>query len=47
MDEILFKIKKTDSIFELDLLDSELRILNRILYQVCSNKSKIVQSPNA
>lgn len=36
MDEIITKIKKTGSIFELDLLDSELRILNWILYQVCS-----------
>ena len=38
MDDILTKIKKTDSIFELDPLDSELRILNWILYQVCSNE---------
>jgi hypothetical protein len=38
MDEILIKIKKTNSIFEMDPLDSELRILNRILYQVSSNK---------
>ncbi|HJR83809.1 MAG TPA: hypothetical protein VJ772_00415 [Nitrososphaeraceae archaeon] len=38
MDEILTKIKKTDSIFELDPLDSELRILNWILYQVSSTK---------
>ena len=38
MDEIITKIKKTDSIFELDPLDSELRILNWILYQVCSNE---------
>jgi hypothetical protein len=38
MDEIITKIKKTDNIFELDPLDSELRILNWILYQVCSNK---------
>ena len=34
MDVIITKIKKTDSIFELDPLDSELRILNWILYQV-------------
>jgi hypothetical protein len=40
MDEILTKIKKTDSIFELDPLDSELRILNWILYQICSNERK-------
>ena len=38
MDEILIKIKKTDSIFELDPLYSELRILDCILYQVCTNK---------
>jgi hypothetical protein len=37
MDEIITKIKKTDNIFELDPLDSELRILNWILYQVSSN----------
>jgi hypothetical protein len=37
MDEIITKIKKTDSIFELDLLDSELRILNWILFQVSSS----------
>ena len=36
MDEILIKIKKTNSIFEMDPLDSELRILNWILYQVSS-----------
>ena len=40
MDEIITKIKKTYSIFELDPLDSELRIPNWILYQVCSNKEK-------
>jgi hypothetical protein len=41
MDEIITKIKKTDSIFELDPLDSELRILNWILYQVCNNERKV------
>ena len=40
IDEILIKIKKTNSIFETDPLDSELRILNWILYQVGSNKEK-------
>jgi hypothetical protein len=40
MDEILIRIKKTDSIFELDPLDSELRILNWIFYQVSSNETK-------
>ena len=37
MDEIINKIKKTDSIFEIDSLDSDLRILNWILFQVSSN----------
>ena len=37
MDEILIRIKKTNSIFEMDPLDSELRILNWIFYQVSSN----------
>jgi len=41
MDEIIIKIKKTDSICELDPLDSELRILNWILYQICSNNKKM------
>ena len=40
MDEILIRIKKTNSIFEMDPLDSELRILNWISYQVSSNKTK-------
>jgi hypothetical protein len=40
MNEIIDKINKTDSIFEADPLDSELRILDWILYQVCSNKIK-------
>jgi hypothetical protein len=40
MDENLIKIRKTDSIFEMDPLDSELRILDWILYQVCSNEVK-------
>ena len=38
MIEITKKINKTDSIFEADPLHSELRILDWILYQVCSNK---------
>ena len=41
MDEIIIKIKKTNSIFELDPLDSELRILNWILYQICSNEINV------
>ena len=40
MNEIIDKINKTDSIFEADPLDSELRILDWILYQVCSNNLK-------
>lgn len=40
MDEILVKIRQTNSIFEMDPLDSELRILNWILYQVCNSESK-------
>jgi hypothetical protein len=39
MNEIIYEtiqeIKKKDSIFESDILDSELRILNWIFYQVC------------
>ena len=41
MDEILIKIRKTNSVFEMDPLDSELRILNWILYQVSSNEIQI------
>ena len=40
MNQIIDKINKTHSIFEADPLDSELRILDWILYQVCSNKIK-------
>ena len=40
MNDIIDKINKTDSVFEADPLDSELRILDWILYQVCSNKLK-------
>ena len=35
MIEIIDKMNKMDSIFESDPLDSELRILDWILYQVC------------
>ena len=38
MDEILIKIKKSNSIFEMDPLDSELRNLNWIFYQVCNDE---------
>ena len=44
MNEIIDKINKTDSIFESDPLDSELRILDWILFQVCSNKRKEFES---
>jgi hypothetical protein len=40
MNEIIEKINKTDSIFEVDPLDNELRILDWIFYQVCSNVIK-------
>jgi hypothetical protein len=40
MNEILLKINKTYSIFEADKLHSELRILDGIFYQVCSNEIK-------
>jgi hypothetical protein len=40
MNEIIDKINKTDSIFEADPLDSELRILDWVLFQICSNKQK-------
>ena len=40
MNEIIDKINNTDSIFEASPLDSELRILDWLLYQVCSNKIK-------
>ena len=40
MNEIIDKINKTESIFEADPLDSELRILDWLLYQVRSNNLK-------
>jgi hypothetical protein len=40
MKEIIDKINKIDSSFEADPLDSELRILDWILYQICSNEIK-------
>jgi hypothetical protein len=46
MNEIKDKINKTDSIFEADPLDSELRILDWILFQVCSNKIKCLKGYN-
>ena len=40
MNEIMDKIYETDSAIEADPLHSELRILDWILYQVCSNDIK-------
>jgi hypothetical protein len=40
MNEIIVKINNIDSIFEADPLDCELRILDWILFHVCSNKRK-------
>ena len=40
MNEIIDKINNTDSIFEADPLDSELRILDWILFQVCKDQQK-------
>ena len=38
MSETIQEIKKFDSIFESDILDSELRILDWIFYQVCRDQ---------
>ena len=40
MNEIIDKINQMDSAIEADPLHSELRILDWILYQVCSNDIK-------
>ena len=40
MNKLIDEINKKDSIIEADPLDSELRILDWILYQVCSNEIK-------
>ena len=40
MNEIIDKINQMDSAIEADPLHSELRILDWILYQVCSNEIK-------
>jgi hypothetical protein len=40
MNETIQEINKTDSIFESDILDTELRILDWIFYQVSSNEIK-------
>jgi uncharacterized protein YicC (UPF0701 family) len=38
MNEIILKINEADSILESDKFQSELRVLNWILYQVCIKK---------
>ena len=40
MNQIIVKINEADSIFESDPLDSELRILDWIFYQVCKDQHK-------
>lgn len=40
MNETIHEIKKKDSIFESDILDSELRTLDWIFYQVCKDQPK-------
>jgi hypothetical protein len=40
INETINKINKTESIFEADPLDSELRILDWIFYQVCKDQQK-------
>ena len=40
LNETIQEIKKQDSIFEFDILDSELRILDWIFYQVCKDQQK-------
>ncbi len=37
MNETIQEIKKLDSIFESDILDSEIRILDWIFYQACKD----------
>jgi hypothetical protein len=44
MNEIILKINQTYSILEADSLHSELRILDWILYPVCSNEIKKINS---
>ena len=40
MNETIQEINKTGSIFDSDKLDSELRILDWIFYQVCKDQQK-------
>ena len=46
MNEIIDKINKTESIFEADPLDSELRILDWLFYQVCKDEQKKLATKN-
>jgi len=43
MNELIDEINKKDSIIEADPLDSEVRILDWILYIVCSNEIKKIE----
>jgi hypothetical protein len=42
MNKLIDEINKKDSIIEADPLDSEVRILDWILYIVCSNEIKVL-----
>jgi len=44
MNETIPEIKKLDSIFESDILDTELRILDWIFYQGCKDQQKRLQT---
>ncbi len=44
MNETIQEINKTDSIFESDILDSELRTLDWIFYQVCKDQQMTLQN---
>jgi hypothetical protein len=43
INQTIDKINKTNSIFEADPLDSELRILDYLLYLVCRNEVKNIE----
>jgi hypothetical protein len=40
MNDTILKINQTHDIFQADVLHSELRILDWVFYQVCSNEIK-------
>jgi hypothetical protein len=44
MSDIIMAINRTNSILEADKLHSELRILDWIFYQVCSNEIKKISN---